>query len=113
MANKNMVFIVVGVMLAAFNIAVVGTVATGAVDGAVQSAFQTYTKDEICANDDCSEVNEDWATSTSERSYYAWNLSNYDDVLANPMTELQFEKVGPVIYEITAERILVEHDAEE
>nr|MCS5526948.1 hypothetical protein [Candidatus Poseidoniales archaeon] len=86
MANKNMVFIVVGVMLAAFNIAVVGTVATGAVEGAVQSAFQTYTKDSICADDDCSEVNEDWATSTSERSYYAWDLSNYDDVLANPMT---------------------------
>jgi len=113
MANKNMVFIVVGVLLAAFNIAVVGTVATGAVEGAVQSTFQTHTKNTICANDDCSEVNEDWATSTSERSYYAWNLSNYDDVLANPMTEQQFEQVGPVVYEITAERTLVEHDAEE
>ena len=54
MSNKNMVFIVVGVMLAGFNVAVVGTVATGAVDVAVQSAFQTYTKDTICANDDCS-----------------------------------------------------------
>ena len=113
MANKNMVFIVVGVMLAAFNIAVVGTVATGAVDGAVQSAFQTYTKDTICANDDCSEVNEDWATSSSERSYYAWNLTNSDEIQNNPMTTPEFEQVGPVIYEITAERTLVEHDAEE
>ncbi|HIA25338.1 MAG: hypothetical protein CXX81_01540 [Methanobacteriota archaeon] len=112
MANKNTVFIVVGVLLAAFNIAVVGTVATGAVEGAVQSAFQTHTKDTICANDDCSEVNEDWATSSSERSYYAWDLVNYEDVLANPMTEQQFEQVGPVVYEITAERTLVEHDAE-
>ena len=113
MANKNMVFIVVGVMLAGFNMAVVGTVATGAVDGAVQSAFQTYTKDEICANDDCSEVNDDWATSTSERSYYAWNITNSADVRANPTIEPQFEQVGPVVYEITAERALVEHDAEE
>ncbi len=113
MSNKNMVFIVVGVMLAAFNVAVVGTVATGAVDGAVQSAFQTYTKDSICANVDCSEVNEDWATSSSERSYYAWNLTNYDEIQNNPMATPEFEQVGPVVYEITAERTLVEHDADE
>jgi len=113
MTNKNMVLIVVGVMLAAFNVGVVGTVATGAVDGAVQSAFQTYTKDTICANDDCSEVNEDWATSTSERSYYAWNLSNYDEIKNDPLATPEFEQVGPVVYEITAERTLVEHDAEE
>ena len=113
MSNKNMVFIVVGVMLAGFNVAVVGTVATGAVDGAVQSAFQTYTKDTICANDDCSEVNDDWATSTSERSYYAWNLTNYDEIQNNPTAKAEFEQVGPVVYEITAERTLVEHDSEE
>ncbi len=113
MSNKNMVFIVVGVMLAGFNVAVVGTVATGAVDGAVQSAFQTYTKDTICANDDCSEVNDDWATSTSERSYYAWNLTNYDEIQNNPTATPEFEQVGPVVYEITAERTLVEHDSEE
>ena len=112
MANKNMVFIVVGVMLAAFNIAVVGTVATGAVEGGVQAAFQTHTKDTICANDDCSEVNEDWATSTSERSYYAWHLSNYEEILNDPTLDEEFEQVGPVVYEITAERTLVEHDAE-
>ena len=107
MVGKNVVLAVVGVLLLALNVAVVGTVATGAVEGAVGEMFATYPKDEICANDDCSEVNEDWLTSTSERDYYAWNLTNLDEIIANPQTDAVYERVGPVTYEITTRRCLI------
>ena len=84
--------------------------ATGGVQGAVDETFATYPKDNACANDDCSEVNEDWATSVSSRDYYAWNLSNPDDVLYG--VEPVFVKVGPVTYEFTTERTLLDHDAD-
>ncbi len=112
MMNKNTVLIVVGLMLAAFNIGVVGTVATGAVDGAVDSMFQTYTKDEICEDEDCTELSEDWLTSTSERDYYAWNLTNLDAILADFNVDAVYDQVGPVTYEISTERTLINHDAE-
>ena len=112
MVGKNVVLAVVGVLLLALNVAVVGTVATGAVEGAVGDMFATYPKDEICANDDCSEVNEDWLTSTSERDYYAWNLTNLDEMIAIPQTDAVYEKAGPVTYEISTERTFLAHDAD-
>ena len=112
MANRNVIFVVAGLVLVAFNMAVVGTVATGAVEGAVQEMFQTYTKDSICANDDCSELNDDWLTSTSERDFYAWNLTNVDEILDDPSADGTYQEIGPVTYEITTERTLIGHDAE-
>ena len=83
--------------------------ATGGVQGAVDETFATYPKDNACANDDCSELNEDWVTSVSTRDYYAWHLTNIDDVdYVDPV----FVKVGPVTYEITTERTLLDHDAD-
>ncbi len=84
--------------------------ATGGVQGAVDETFATYPKDNACANDDCSELNEDWVTSISTRDYYAWDLSNPDDVHYGD--EPVFVKVGPVTYEITTERTLLDHDAD-
>lgn len=112
MAQKNVVLLVVGIMLAAFNLALIGTVATGAVDDAVAEAFQTYTKDTICADEMCTEANADWATSTSERSYYAWNMTNADAVMADPTVSPEFAQVGPVVYEILSEKTILDYDGE-
>lgn len=112
MADRNVIFVVAGLVLVAFNMAVVGTVATGAVEGAVQEMFQTYTKDSICEDDDCTELNDDWLISTSERDFYAWNLTNVDEIMADPSVNGSYQEIGPVTYEITTERTLIGHDSE-
>jgi hypothetical protein len=112
MVGKNVVLAVVGVLLLALNVGVVGSVATGAVEGAVTEMFSTYPKDGICSNDDCSELKDDWLISTSERDYYAWNLTNLDEMMADPRIEPIYEKAGPVTYEISTERTFLGHDAE-
>ena len=75
---------------------------TGAVEDAVDENFETFPTDTACANDDCTEAEEDWATSTGERSYYAWNLTNPG--AAEPV----YEKVGPFDYDITYTREIIE-----
>ena len=106
----NVGVLAVGILLLGVNLLVLGPMATGAVPGAVDDAFATYPKDNACANDDCSEVNEDWASSVSTRDYYAWNLSNPDDVLYGD--DPQFVKIGPVTYEIITNRTLLDYDAD-
>lgn len=105
-----MILCAAGLTLLLLNVTVVATVATGAVPGAVDEMFATYPKDEVCADDACSVVNDNWASSTSERDYYAWNLANLEEILADPTTQSVYEQVGPVTYEITAERTLLAHD---
>ena len=75
---------------------------TGAVEGAVDENFETFPADNACANDDCTEAEEDWATSTGERSYYAWNLTNPG--AAEPV----YQKVGPFDYDITYTREIID-----
>ena len=75
---------------------------TGAVEDAVDENFETFPTDTACANDDCTEAEEDWATSTGERSYYAWNLTNPG------AAEPEYEKVGPFDYDITYTREIIE-----
>ena len=107
---RNVGVLLVGFLLLGVNLLVLGPMATGGVQGAVDETFATYPKDNACANDDCSELNEDWVTSVSTRDYYAWDLSNPDDVLYGD--EPVFVKVGPVTYEYTTERTLLDHDAD-
>ena len=75
---------------------------TGAVEGAVEDNFETFPTDNACADDDCTEADPDWATSTGERSYYAWNLTNPGD--AEPV----YEQVGPFDYDITYTREIID-----
>ena len=77
---------------------------TGAVEGAVEDNFETFPTDNACADDDCTEADPDWATSTGERSYYAWNLTNPGD--AEPV----YEQVGPFDYDITYTREIIDFD---
>ena len=75
---------------------------TGAVEGAVEDNFETFPTDNACADDDCTEADPDWATSTGERSYYAWNLTNPGE--AEPV----YEQVGPFDYDITYTREIID-----
>ena len=79
---------------------------TGAVEGAVEDNFETFPADSVCANSDCSEIEEDWSTSTGERSYYAWNLTNPTEVMGG--ADAVYEKVGPFDYDITYTREVIE-----
>ena len=84
---------------------------TGGVEDAVLEATETKPLDDICDNSDCTEINPDWATSTAERDFYGWTITNVDDVMANG-TAPTHEKIGPVTYTITSDRTFTSHDSD-
>ncbi|MBT6845271.1 MAG: hypothetical protein HN554_07345, partial [Euryarchaeota archaeon] len=83
---------------------------TGGVEDAVLEATKTTPLDNICANDDCTDIESDWATSTSERDFYGWNLTNPTEVAAGAAPI--HEKIGPVTYTITSDRTFTSHDSD-
>ena len=83
---------------------------TGGVEDAVLEATKTTPLDNICSNDDCTEFEEDWVTSTADRDFYGWTVTNLDDVMANG-TAPTHEKIGPVTYTITSDRTFVSRDS--
>ncbi|NCG00948.1 MAG: hypothetical protein GWP25_04040 [Euryarchaeota archaeon] len=84
---------------------------TGGVEGAVLEATETKPLDDICENSDCTDINPDWATSTSDRDFYGWTITNVDDVMANGSAPIH-EEVGPVTYTITSDRTFTSHDSD-
>ena len=84
---------------------------TGGVEDAVLEATETKPLDDICDNSDCTDINPDWATSTAERDFYGWTITNVDDVMANG-TAPTHEKIGPVTYTITSDRTFTSHDSD-
>ena len=107
MANEKLI---AGAVMILLNLVVLAPIATSMVEGAVEDNFETWPYDEACADSDCTTAEEDWATSTSERSYYAWNLTNADEVMAGE--EAVYEKLGPFDYEITTTRNIIAFDKE-
>jgi hypothetical protein len=101
-----------GIAALLLNLTLLPIVFTGAVPSAVQDKFETYPLDTICGeNGDCDSVEDGWATSTSTRDYYAWNLTNVDDVFENQAPPI-YQKKGPYTYQITSQKTLLEHDAD-
>ena len=84
--------------------------ATNAVPDAVEENFESFSKESACANDDCTEAEEDWASSTGQRDFYGYSITNVADVMANG-TAPTYEKIGPVTYEITTTRTITGYDA--
>ena len=107
MANEKLI---AGAVMILLNLVVLAPIATSMVEGAVEDNFETWPYDEACADSDCTTAEEDWASSTSERSYYAWNLTNADEVMAGE--EAVYEKLGPFDYEITTTRNIIAFDKE-
>ena len=101
-----------GLVALLLNLTLLPIVFTGAVAGAIDDKFATFPLDTICGQDgDCDSVETSWATSTSTRDYYAWNLTNADNVLENQAPP-KYERKGPYTYQITSHKTLLEHDAE-
>ena len=96
-------------MFLILNLALIAPIATGAVPDAVAEATAEAPKDAICSNDDCTEIEVDWASSSTDRDFYAWNITNLGGVLAGD--EPIYDQVGPVTYTITSDRHLMEHNA--
>jgi len=93
------------------NLTLLPIVFTSAVAGAIDDNFATYPLDTICGQDgDCDSVEKSWATSVSTRDYYAWNLTNADQVLENQIPP-EYERKGPYTYQITSHKTLLNHDA--
>lgn len=103
MGNQKLI---AGAVMILLNLVILSPIATSMVEGAVDDNFETYPYDTACADSDCTTAEEDWATSTSERSYYAWNLTNADEVMAGG--EPVYEKLGPFEYDITTTRNMLD-----
>ena len=99
-----------GIVLVLLNVAALAPMATGAVEGAVEDNFASFSKDSVCANDDCTEAEEDWASSTSPRDFYGYSITNVADVMANGSAPV-YEKIGPVTYDITTTRTILDYDS--
>ncbi len=102
--------LIAGIVLVLLNVAALAPLATGAVEGAVEENFATFTKDSACADADCSEAEEDWAVSTASRDFYGYSITNVADVMATG-AEPTYEKVGPVTYDITTTKTITGDDA--
>ena len=96
-------------MFLILNLALIAPIATGAVPDAVAEATAEAPKDDICSNDDCTEIEADWASSSTDRDFYAWNLTNLGGVLGGDAPV--YEEIGPVTYTITSDRHLMEHNS--
>ena len=103
MANEKLI---AGAVMILLNLVVLAPIATSMVEDAVEDNFETYPYDSACADSDCTTAEEDWSTSTSERTYYAWNLTNVDEVMAGE--EPVYQKVGPFLYDITTTRNILD-----
>ncbi|MDP6870238.1 MAG: hypothetical protein QGI21_05650 [Candidatus Poseidoniaceae archaeon] len=116
MPNLDKVTVIAGLLMITLNLAALGPMATSAVPDAVADATATKPKDDVCANSDCTEQNEDWLSSTSSRDFYAWNIWNIDEVIETSRLPLpdqvkpEYEMVGPVTYDVTLERTMINHD---
>jgi hypothetical protein len=105
----NMTVVIAGFLMVTMNLAVLGPMATSAVPGAVEDAVETKAKDDICENVLCTEVNDDWKESTSQRDFYAWHMWNVEDVVNN-YSEPLYEKIGPVTYDVTLKKEVESYD---
>ena len=107
-SSMNAILIATGLVLVSLNIGL-SAYATGQVPAAVEEAVAMKVKDDICENTLCTEVNEDWVESTSQRDFYAWHILNVDDVIMNNSEPL-YEKIGPVTYDVTLKKEVDNYD---
>ncbi|MDE0857055.1 MAG: hypothetical protein OSA38_00605 [Candidatus Poseidoniaceae archaeon] len=98
-----------GALFLILNLAVLAPIATSAVPDAVAEATKEAPKDAICSNDDCTEFESDWLSSSADRDFYAWNLTNVGEVMLG--NAAVYEEIGPVTYTITSDRYLTNHNS--
>ena len=104
----NSILVATGLILVSLNLAL-ASYATGEVPAAVEEAVAMKVKDDICENTLCTEVNEDWTESTSQRDFFAWHITNVDEVIMDNAEPI-YEKIGPVTYDVTLKREVDNYD---
>ena len=93
---------IVGILLISINLFVVSPFVMGVVDEKLSEA--TVMTNETWEDDE-------WLNAVSTRSFYAWNLSNVDELQEDDSAEMEFEKMGPITYELTTKREVLYHDS--
>ena len=84
---RDKVMIGVGLTFLLLNLTLLPIVFPGAGPDAVDEKFETFPLDAACGEDgDCATVEDDWAISTSQRDYFAWDVTNLGDVMHNGAT---------------------------
>ena len=104
----NCILVATGLILVSLNLAL-ASYATGEVPAAVEEAVAMKVKDDICENTLCTEVSEDWSESTSQRDFFAWHITNVDEVIMDNAEPI-YEKIGPVTYDVTLKREVDNYD---
>jgi len=104
----NAILVATGLVLVSLNLAL-ASYATGQVPAVVEEAVAMKVKDDICENTLCTEVSDDWTESTSQRDFYAWHITNVDDVILNN-SDPQYERIGPVTYDVTLKKEVDNYD---
>ncbi len=101
MNAKALALGIVGILLMGINLVVISPYVMEATEEALSTA--TVMTNETWEDDE-------WLNATSERSFFAWNLSNAAALQSGDTTEMQFEKMGPFTYELTTKREVLYHD---
>ncbi|HIL44493.1 MAG TPA: hypothetical protein EYG36_05680, partial [Candidatus Poseidoniales archaeon] len=101
--NKSIAMMLTGIILVSLNMFVL----TGVVASNVQAGVEELIVD---GRDDASDwEDEEWLVQTSERSYFAYNLTNPGASLNDEVAV--FEKMGPFIYTVTTTKEILDFDA--
>ena len=88
---------IVGLLLFSVNLAVISPMV-------METTEETLATATVMDNETWED--EDWTSSTSLRSFYAWNLTNAAELQDGAATDMEFEKMGPFTYNLTTKRDL-------
>ena len=103
--NKATTMLVIGIMLIAINSVLITSITDDLIsDGMAQQVTDAY--------DEQSDFDEEWATSTSEKVYFGYNLTDIS-ALASDDPSNAYTKVGPWIYNVTSHKEILEWNDEE
>ena len=103
--NSASTMLVVGIMLVAVN----ATLITSTFDGLISDGMAQQVTD---AYDEEADFDEEWATSTSEKVYFGYNLTDID-ALSSDDPSNAYTKVGPWIYNVTSHKEILEWNDQE
>ena len=103
--NSATTMLVIGIMLVAVN----ATLITSTFDGLISDGMAQQVTD---AYDEEADFDEEWATSTSEKVYFGYNLTDVD-ALSSEDPSNAYTKVGPWIYNVTSHKEILEWNDEE
>ena len=118
MENKGTIAIIIGTVLLLVN---VGIAVTGTIDGIIEDAVADTVASGFDGLDEDGNENytadfygdESWLNASSEKAYFANNITNLELILADPTIEPTYEMIGPFIYYENTTREVLEFDYDE